>query len=289
MLEILRFDIYKFKISLMDTIIFNGRSFAVEKEEELKKEASKLKKKGIIPKMASILVGDDPASHLYVSLKKKVAERIGCELEIISFSGSVSMIRIISTVKMLNAKKDVNGIMVQLPLPDNFSDEERDKIIGSISKEKDIDGLRDESLFITPTVKSVLFALKEASYNTALKARPLKVVVVGHSGFEGGKIYKVLNEMGYDVNGADSKTKELRDKTLKADILISATGSPGIIKGSMVREGVIVIDVGAPKGDVVKEEVIGKASFLSPVPGGIGPVTIVSLLENLVISCQKTG
>ena len=92
--------------------------------------------------------------------------------------------------------------------------------------------------------------------------------------------------MGYEVEGVDSKTKDLKDKILNADVLISVTGSTGLIKGDMIKKGAVVIDVGAPKGDVIKDEVIGKASFLSPVPGGIGPVTVVSLLENLIVTCS---
>jgi methylenetetrahydrofolate dehydrogenase (NADP+) / methenyltetrahydrofolate cyclohydrolase len=268
----------------MDVVIFDGCAFAANKEQELKKEVVKLKKKGITPKLVSILVGNDPASHLYVNLKEKAAKRIGCKLEIIHFPEDTPMIRIIGVVKRMGSNNKVHGIMVQLPLPDNFSEKDRDEIINSISKEKDVDGLREDSPYLTPTVKSVLFALKQASENIV---RPnTKVLVVGYSGFEGEKIYKVLSEMGYDVEGANSKTKDFEFKTRNADILISATGSSGIIKGNMIKDGAIVIDVGAPRGDVIKREVIGKASFLSPVPGGIGPVTIVSLLENLVYSCK---
>jgi methylenetetrahydrofolate dehydrogenase (NADP+)/methenyltetrahydrofolate cyclohydrolase len=273
----------------MNTIVFDGRAFASKKEKELQREVAKLKKKGIIPKLTSILVGNNPASTLYVFLKKRTGERIGANVEILKFDKSVRFNELLHQIKNLNDDKSVHGIMVQLPFPEIFTEKDRNKIINSIAKEKDVDGLRDNSPFLTPTVKSVIFALKDASAGEVkipLKEAPYKVVVVGYTGFEGGKIYKVLKEMGYEVTGADSKTKDLKLKTQNADIVISATGSPGIIKGNMIKDGAIVIDVGAPKGDVDKEKVIGKAGFLSPVPGGIGPVTIVSLLENLIASCS---
>lgn len=269
----------------MDTVIFNGRSFAVEKEEELKKQAIKLRKKGIVSKLVSILVGNDPASHLYVNLKRLAAERIGAEVDIKRFKETADVNDITEFIKIQNNTASIHGIMIQLPLPARFSKEDRDEIINSISKEKDVDGLCEESLYLTPTVKSVLFALRDASKYIV---RPnMKVIVVGYSGFEGGKIYTVLKEMGYDIEGADSKTKNLKLKTRNTDILISATGHPGLIRGDMIKKGCIIIDVGSPKGDVAKDEVMGKAIFISPVPGGIGPVTIVSLLENLINSSSK--
>jgi methylenetetrahydrofolate dehydrogenase (NADP+)/methenyltetrahydrofolate cyclohydrolase len=264
----------------VDTKIFDGRAFAANKEVELQKQVFKLKKRGITPKLVSILVGSDPASHLYVNLKKKAAERVGAEVEIKHFKADVDISEILDFITTKNKDAQVNGIMIQLPLPEIFSEKERDLVIETINPKKDVDGLKKESDFLTPTVKSVLFALKEASENIV---RPdTKVLVVGHSGFEGGKIYKVLQEMDFEVYGVDSKTKNLKLKTLEADILISATGSPGIIKGNMIKKGAVIIDIGAPKGDVVKEEVMGRASYISPVPGGVGPVTIVSLLENLI-------
>lgn len=275
----------------MKTIIFDGCAFAVKKEKKLKKQVLKLKKKRITPKLVTILVGNDPASEMYVRIKKKAAERIGCEIEIVEHPKSVLMVndnlrlRIISTVKKLNNDKSVHGIMLQMPLPENFSKKDRDEIINYISKEKDVDGLRDGSFYLTPTVKSVIYVLKEVVLLLPLKEAPCKVVVVGYTGFEGRKIYRVLKEMGYKVIGVDSKTKNMKERILKADILISVTGSTGLIKESMVKEGCTLIDIGAPDGDI-ENKAYKKASFISPVPGGIGPVTILSLLENLVESAM---
>jgi len=300
-------------------IIFDGKSFAKEKEVKLIEEIKRLSEKGIKPKLVSILIGDNPASILYINLKKKAAERIGCALEVVYFPQDTSMIRIIEVINEMNTNQSVHGIMVQLPLPRNFSKEDRDEIINAIAKEKDVDGLREDSSFLTPTVKAVLEVIKEATLylpfqpeahanglSSSGRDRPLdeKVVIIGAKGFEGKKIFKVLKEMGYEVEGVDRKTPyrsylalpaqsyavdggapsrgDFTGQAKNADILISATGSPGIIGKDEVKEGAVVIDVGSPKGDVKTEEIMKKASFISPVPGGLGPVTISCLLENLV-------
>ena len=268
-------------------VIFDGKMFAREKEELIKDQVKKLFKKGIKPKLVSLMIGSNPTSVLYANLKKKAAQRVGCNLTIFSFAESVSKDEIISRIKKFNKEKSIHGIMVQLPLPESFSKKSRDEIINTIAKNKDVDGLRDDSLFLAPTVKSVLEVIRKAtSYFERILPKlekiPYKVVVVGAKGFEGKKIHRVLKEMGYDVEGIDRNSKNFREKTIKADILISVTGSPGIIGEKEVRKGGVVIDVGSPRGDVRKEEVLGKVGFISPVPGGVGPVTISSLLENLV-------
>ena len=292
------------------TVIFDGKAFAEKKLEVLKNKVFDLRKRGVTPKLVSILVGDDPASHLYVNLKKKAAERVGAELDVRSLSAQAGMMsdvgkeEIVQLIKSLNKDQNINGIMIQLPLPKSFSIKDRDEIINSINKEKDVDGLREDSLYLTPTVKAVLEVIKEASA-LPLRVRPLrvkrlsesvtyKVVVVGARGFEGRKIFKALKEMpflpsgmGYEVKGVDKKTQDLKLKTRRADILISVTGSPGIIDGDCIKQGAVVIDVGSPKGDVRTEEIKGKASFISPVPGGVGPVTISCLLENLTEAVKR--
>jgi len=273
-------------------MMFDGRQFALQKASELVGEIAKLKKKGVAPKLASIVIGDEGGGRLYQSLKKKAAERIGAKVEIKSLSSSINLEEVVNLIKKLNADKLVHGIMVQLPLPKKFSQSDRDKIISAIAKEKDVDGLRDDSPYLAPAVKAVLAAIKETP---PLKVRSYKVVVVGAEGFVGQKIVKVLKGKGYQVDGVDIETKDpvkpqqgwshrvsLKLKTKNADILISATGREGLITGNMVKSGAVVIDVGSPKGDVKFDEVVKKASFMTPVPGGIGPVTISCLLENLV-------
>lgn len=262
--------------------LFDGKRFAREKELQIKKEIKNLK---VVPKLVSILVGKDPASNLFVDLKRKAAQRVGAVVEVVRLVEDTPAKKILYLIKKFNKDKEIHGIMIQLPLPPNFSLEERDRIINSISKKKDVDGLQEESRFVAPVVKSVLEAMRQGILyivGTDLRVNPLKVVVVGSKGFEGKKIFKVLKEMGYEVKGVDRETKDLAAETNEADILISATGVPGIVNAEMVKKGAIVIDIGAPKGDVVTEEVAKRASFISPVPGGIGPATISNLMENLV-------
>src|SRR3989344_1576745 len=274
------------------TIIFNGRVFARQKEKDLRFKILDLRRKGVKPKLVSILVGENPASILYVNLKKKAAERIEAEVDVRNMvsrpkddqplAEDIGKKEISDLIESVNQDKNVHGIMVQLPLPENFSLKDRNEILNAIAKEKDVDGLREDSPFLTPTVKATLEVIKEATQYVTLKAWPLKLVVVGAGGFEGRKIYKVLKEMGYEVEGLDRKSENFKQVIVTADILISVTGSPGIIGSGEIKEGAVVIDVGSPKGDVVTREVLGKASFISPVPGGVGPVTISCLLENLV-------
>jgi methylenetetrahydrofolate dehydrogenase (NADP+)/methenyltetrahydrofolate cyclohydrolase len=291
--------------------IFDGKRAATEKETSLKKEIADLKKKGITPKLVSILVGRNYASKLFLSLKKKAAKRVSVKLEIKKLSASKSVSQLVKLIKDLNQNDNVHGIMVQLPLPQNFSSTDRKKVISAIAPEKDVDGMRDDSQYLAPVVKAVLMTIREASnyiVRPPLRGNPYKVVVVGAEGFVGAKIVKVLKEMpclpagrGYEVKGVDINTKDpvkprqgrgngasLKQKTKSADILISATGQVGLIKGDMIKQGAVVVDAGAPRGDVLFEDVVNKASFIIPVPGGIGPVTIACLLENLVEAAKAS-
>lgn len=264
------------------TTIFDGREFARKKEQKLKREISALKKRGVTPRLVSILVGNDPASTLYVSLKKKAAERIGCEMKIEKFSSVKSVNQLIQLIKKLNKDKKVHGIMVQLPLPKEIVNYKL-SIVNSIALEKDVDGLRENSPFVPAAVRAVLQILDESRVKKLANPR---TVVVGASGMVGRPLMKELKIKNYELRGYDIKTKNLGAKTLKADILISATGVPELIKGDMVKNGAVVIDVGSPVGDVRSNEVVEKASFITPVPGGVGPVTISCLLENLVIAAE---
>jgi methylenetetrahydrofolate dehydrogenase (NADP+)/methenyltetrahydrofolate cyclohydrolase len=269
---------------MMKANIFQGRRKAFEIELELIGKVSKLKSKNVTPKLVSILIGNDKSNKQYMFLKKKAAERVGMELQVKSLSESSSIRGIINIIEQLNKDKSIHGVMAQLPLPESFSREERDEIINSINPGKDVDGMRDDSLFITPAVKAVMTAVKEAS--NFITGTP-RVVVVGEKGFLGGKIIRALKEMDYEVFGLDIETKDLAKETKNADIIISVTGQKRLITGKMIKDKAVVIDVGAPNGDVVFDEAVKKASFITPVPGGIGPVTISCLLENLVEAAER--
>lgn len=264
-------------------IIFDGKKFAAEKEFSLRIRVLGLKTRGVYPKLASIIIGDDPASVLYVNLKKKAAERIGAELDIYRLPEKTKLEDILLLIGTLNVDPNVHGIMVQMPLPERLA-ESREKIIMTVSPEKDVDGLQAESRFLHPTSKAVVEILDMAK--KGLPEVTFKhVCVVGATGMVGAPLVKELKSEGYQVSECGKETSDLSEKTLAADVLISTTGVPGLIKGSMVNKGAIVIDVGSPKGDIEFEAVSKKASFITPVPGGVGPVTISCLLENLISAC----
>jgi len=269
------------------TILFDGRQFAREKETVLRRKVESLRAKKIIPKLDSIVVGTDPASILYVGLKKKAAERIGCEVRIKQYPETITKAALITEIEKLNDYSSVNGIMVQLPLPVKFSPSDRDAILDKISPRKDVDGMRTDSGFIAPTAKAVAEILSIGLSEIKLSNPPLYMTVVGGSGFEGGQIIRVLSsnfkDWTFDITSADSKTDKLSRLTLNSDVIISVTGVADLIREHMVKEGSVLIDVGSPKGDIEKNAYT-KASFVSPVPGGVGPVTISCLLENLVNS-----
>lgn len=260
--------------------IFDGQKLAQEKEKRLKAVVKKLK---IKPKLVVVLVGDDPASRLYVELKKEAAERVGIDFELKKFKKSVSQDSVIAYIQEKNGEKATSGIMVQLPLPKNFDEF---KIRRSIHPFKDVDCLHPKNLgmlmlgepvFYPAAVKAVLEIL--LSRSRLFKGK--EIVIVGASNLVGKPLSLVLSNLGATVSLCRSMTRNLAEHTKRADILVSATGKPGLIKKEMVKKGAVVIDVGETKGDV-EEDVAQVASFLTPVPGGVGPVTVVSLLENVV-------
>ncbi len=266
--------------------VFDGRRFAAEKEATLAIRVLGLKTRGVYPKLASILVGNDPASQLYANLKKKAAERIGAEVDIYLIKENSKPEDLILLIETLNTDITVHGIMIQMPIPGKMG-VLKEKIVNSIKPEKDIDGLRSDSPFLHPTSKAVIQILDEAKKadDSPLVKEPIKVVVVGATGMVGAPLVKELKEEKYEVITCDTSTPDLREKTLQGDIVVGCTGIPNLIKRNMVKRGVVVIDVGSPKGDVEFGEVEKVASYISPVPGGVGPVTITCLLENLISAC----
>lgn len=254
--------------------IFDGKAFALKKLEVLKKEVLGLKSCGIYPHLASIIVGDNPASKLYVGLKKKAGEKIGIEVSIYYLPKSVKKEEISTLIKTLNEDKSINGIMLQLPLPNNLSNL-KDEIISSIDPEKDVDGLRGDSKFVHPTAKAVFQIIEVAKLS--LKTQLKSITVVGQEGMVGKSLVKEIKNSNYLLT-TDSK---------KADVVVSATGKENLIKDYMVKDGVVIIDVGSPKGDVDFNDCQKLASFITPVPGGVGPITITCLLENMIIACNK--
>ena len=267
------------------TTIFDGRSFADEKMEELKIITNGLKSRGTTPHLASILVGNDEASKLYMRLKKKAAERIGAEFDAYFLPERVNPTVIFDLIESLNADESVQGVMIQMPIPDNLLNQ-KEKIINAIDPEKDVDGLLADSQFLHPTSRAVIDILKEAQKDVQplLRKGSFVVAVIGSMGMVGKPLVRELKKEGYKVLEADGKVTDLSKITSLADVVISATGVAGLIKPEMIKEGAVVIDVGSPRGDF-ESSVSDKASFFTPVPGGVGPVTISCLLENLISSC----
>ena len=258
------------------TKYFNGLAFAEKQEKHLKEAVSALVKKGRIPKLVSIVVGDEEGALKYQELKKKKAKEIGATVEIVKIPAITSMNRFIEVINKANNDGSVHGVMVQLPLPKVIRNEQP-TIINAISPKKDVDGMRDDSPFVAPVVLAVGKALTMAD-----KDGPCHVVVVGGKGFVGGMIVKYLwqTHKSWTIEGLDLQD-DLQHRLREADVVISAVGQKDLIKPEMVKKGVVLIDVGAPDGDVGKEA-YEKANFVSPVPGGVGPVTVHHLLANLI-------
>lgn len=265
--------------------IFNGKAYSEKKKLLLKNSVDKVRELGIIPHLATIVVGSDPASILYTNLKKKFIESLGCQVDVYNLPESVEFKDIKLLIETLNEDDSIHGIMIQMPLPEGITNNKL-QITNLIDDNKDVDGLREISKFLHPTSKAVMEVLAMAIYETKIDV--MTVCVVGASGMVGRPLVKELKKIGYMVLEANSKTKNLKELTIQSDAVISATGTMNLINKDMIREDVIAIDVGSPHGDFVSD-IEEKASFFTPVPGGVGPVTITCLAENLIIACQGGG
>ncbi len=271
----------------MDNII-DGKRLAQIHQQRLIQELGKLNLK---PKVVSILVGDDPASVLYTKIKQQKAAEVGIDFSVMKFGEDTPFGDVNLTIVKLNQDPTINGIMVQLPLPQKFlNGKEVNQLLDTISTQKDIDGLRQNSPFLPAAVRAVLAILEDEQIEVKGKFS----VVVGVSGMVGKPLVEQLKKIGGLVSGCDDQTQNLSEITKRADILITATGVPGLIKAEMVKEGVAVIDIGTSKlengkivGDVDFESVAKKASKITPVPGGVGPMTVISLMENVAKTVEK--
>ncbi|PIS15158.1 bifunctional methylenetetrahydrofolate dehydrogenase/methenyltetrahydrofolate cyclohydrolase [Candidatus Shapirobacteria bacterium CG09_land_8_20_14_0_10_38_17] len=270
-------------------MVFDGKKFVEDKEKFLQQEFKKLVKKGDVLKLVSILVGQNQNSRLYISLKEKIAIRLGIVFEKREFPEDVNVRELIDFIKSKNNDFGVKGIMVQLPLPAAF-DNEIVTILREIDSQKDVDCLTPENLgllmmgrpWVLPaTVRGIWEILGKAGINRKTIIGK-NVCILGRSDIVGKPLANLLINLGATVTVCHRQTGDLVKKTKAADILISATGQPDLIRGEMVKKEAVVIDVGSPRGDVNFRSVASKASFITPVPGGVGPVTVVSLLENFL-------
>lgn len=281
-------------------IIIDGKKTASEIREELKLEIERLKSLSkSVPGLVAILVGNNPASESYVRGKSKACEEIGMRGKVEKLPAEISESELLAIIQKYNADKDYNGILVQLPLPKHISEQ---KVIEAILPEKDVDGFHPVSVgnlvigndtFLSCTPAGIQELLSR--YNIPIKGK--HVVVVGRSNIVGKPIANILLQKKENANAivtiCHSAAKDIAYYTKQADILIAAIGQPNFIKADMVKDGVTVIDVGINRiedvssskgykivGDVDFDEVSKKASFITPVPGGVGPMTIAMLLKN---------
>ena len=236
------------------------------------------------------MVGDSPASKIYLGLKKELFLSLNIGFEDIYLSSNTTPDHLINLIKKSNQDKQVGGIVVQLPLLASWSKSEKRKVLNTIDPDKDVDCLTDKSLELVylnkpklfpATVKAVLIILESINIDKNCIFK-YKVCILGKSDLVGKPLACVLSGMGAEVVCCDEYTKNISEITRKSDIVISATGVPKLLKKEMVKPGSVVIDVGEPKGDVDFENVKKVASYITPVPGGVGPVTVVCLLENFI-------
>ena len=269
--------------------IIDGKAISTQIKDELKEQVAAMKEKGIHLCLAVIQVGADPASCVYVRNKKKACEYIGIQSLSYELPEETTQEELLNLVKELNGRKDVNGILVQLPLPKGLDEE---KILDAIDPLKDVDGFHPMNVgnlsigrkgFVSCTPAGVIQLLKRSGIEIEGK----ECVVIGRSNIVGKPMSMLLLQENGTVTTAHSRTKNLKEVTKRADILVAAVGKPRMITADYVKEGAVVIDVGIHRnednklcGDVDYENVAPKCSAITPVPGGVGPMTIAMLMKN---------
>ena len=274
--------------------LIDGKAISAAIKNELKEKVASLKKQGKEITLAVIQVGNDPASTVYVGNKKKACEYIGINSLAYELPEETTEEKLLDIIKELNSRSDVNGILVQLPLPKHINE---DLVIKTIDPSKDVDGFHPQSVgalsigqkgFVSCTPAGVIQLLKRSGISIEGK----DCVVVGRSNIVGKPLAQCLLNEDATVTICHSKTKNIEEITKNADIVISAIGKPKFVSSDMIKEGAVVIDVGINRleaglvGDVDFEEVSKKASYITPVPGGVGPMTIAMLLHNVVIAAK---
>lgn len=280
----------------MSAQIIDGKKTAESVRSEWKLRADALIRSGIKPGLAVIIVGDNPASAIYVRNKVKACGAIGIYSEVHSFPGDTDQQVVLACIQSLNENPGIHGILVQLPLPSHF---DNNRVITSIAIEKDVDGFHlynvgalvtGNTIFSPCTPYGVMVMLERY----AIPVEGQHAVVVGRSNIVGKPMAMMLLERGATVTVCTSKTRDLAHFTLSADILVVATGKPRMITAGMVKPGAVVIDVGINRlsdgtlcGDVDFEAVREVAGFITPVPGGVGPMTITMLLCNTILAAER--
>ena len=277
------------------TKIIDGKAIAAKVERETAKQVAALKKKGITPKLAVVLVGEDRPSRLYIKRKKEAAERVGIDFSLHEFPKNISKKDLISAVNKIQKDKQLSGLIIQLPLPERLYTPE---VLNAINPAIDVDCLTDNNigklvmktnLIEPPTPWAVIKTLKEINFDLAGK----NTTIVGAGALVGKPLaIMLINELA-SVTTCNSHTKDIKKKCLGADVIISAVGKQNLITADMVKKGAVIIDTGIVyvdgkmRGDVDFANVSKKAGFISPTPGGIGPITVAKLLLNTTICAEK--
>lgn len=287
--------------------LIDGKAISAQIKKEIAEEVSQIKAAGgKTPHLAAVLVGHDGGSETYVASKVRTCEEVGFKSSLIRFESTVSEEELLACVDQLNKDADVDGFIVQLPLPKHISEQ---KVIEAIDYRKDVDGFHPINVgrmsiglpcFVSATPAGILELLKRYEIPTQGK----HCVVLGRSNIVGKPVANLMMQKGYPgdatVTVCHSRTPDIKEVCLTADIIIAALGVPEFLKGDMVKEGAVIIDVGTTrvpsaetksgfklKGDVAFDEVAAKASFITPVPGGVGPMTIISLMRNTLLAGKK--
>jgi methylenetetrahydrofolate dehydrogenase (NADP+)/methenyltetrahydrofolate cyclohydrolase len=288
-------------------ILLDGKKTAADIKEEIALEVNSIQNNGHkTPHLAAIIVGNNGASITYVNAKVKACERVGFESTLIRLSEEITEEELLNEIAVLNIDNDIDGFIVQLPLPKHIDEQ---KVLMAVNPEKDVDGFHPTNVgkmalnlptFISATPFGILELLERYKVETSGK----HVVVLGRSHIVGSPMSILLSQKrkigNATVTMCHSRTKNLKELTLQADIIIAAIGIPEFLKADMVKDNVTVIDVGITRladttkksgfrlvGDVAFEEVAKKAEFITPVPGGVGPMTIAMLLKNTLLACQR--
>lgn len=288
-------------------ILLDGKKTSADIKEEIALEVAELKKQDKkVPHLAAIIVGDDGASITYVNAKVKACERVGFESTLIRLPEETTEEDLLNDIAVLNVDNDIDGFIVQLPLPDHIDEQ---KILMAVDSNKDVDGFHPVNVgklalnlptFISATPFGIMELLERYNIETSGK----NVVVLGRSNIVGRPMSILLSQKRKAGNAtvtlAHSRTKNLSEITKQADIIIAAIGIPEFLKGDMVKEDVVIIDVGITRvadaskkngfrlvGDVAFDETAKKSSYITPVPGGVGPMTIAMLLKNTMLACKR--
>ncbi|BDR60700.1 tetrahydrofolate dehydrogenase/cyclohydrolase catalytic domain-containing protein [Lactobacillus xylocopicola] len=270
--------------------LLNGKLLASQRAAKLKEEVNKLKQQGIKPTLCVINIGNDPGSKIYLKTKKRRAAELGITQKLYQLPAEVDQANVVKLIDQLNADKSINALMIQLPVPHQLN---LNEALGRIIPEKDVDCLSPSNVgrlwrgdhFVEPATAHGILALLD-HYDLDLHGK--NVVIIGRSSIVGKPLAALLLERDATVSILHSKTRNLGEYTKNADILVSAAGQPGLVKAGMVKQGAVVVDVGINRvhgqtvGDVDFADVAQRASYITPVPGGVGPLTVEALMEQVV-------